>query len=99
MSKAELIFGTPAAYHFLTTVFGEMFTAMHTLKAFMTRAERSIPPFTGGDLPFLYKSGENTRSRKVYRKRDLLDWFISGFSDQAMAERARQTAKLVDTTR
>lgn len=99
MSKAELIFGTPNAYQFLADTFGDMFTTIHGRKSFLTRAERSVPPFTGGDIPFLYKSGENTRSRKVYRKRDLIEWFISGFSDAATIKRARQAAGLVDTTR
>jgi len=93
MSKDELVFGTPAAYRFLVGVFGEMFAAIHTLRSFVKRAERSVPPFSGGDIPWYHKDGEDCRTRKAYCKRELINWFVSGFSSAQMRAEAQARAQ------
>ena len=96
--RNEFVVGTPDAYKFLAAVFGDMFRCAHSLKAFSTRAERSIPPFSGGDVPYAYKAGENSRSRKLYHKQALVDWFVAGITDENMLKRAQAAAANVYST-
>ena len=90
--RNEFVVGTPDAYKFLAAVFGDMFMRAHSLRGFVKRAERSVPPFDDGDLPYAYKSGENSRSRRLYHKQALVDWFMAGITNETMRKQAQAAA-------